>query len=232
MSAGTVLITRPLHDAVPVAEAVEQKGLRPLIEPMMEIVPLDITLPPLKEYQGLVFTSANGIRAFCALSDARDLPIYIVGRDSARVAIESGFTRLVCGQGSMDSLLPLIDADEVQQDGRPLLHLAGEHIARAAELPNITVERLTLYRAEAVPALSRGVLEKMAAGEVSHIMFFSPRTARIFTELLAEQGGQRYLLSIKALCISDSVLKCVRTLPWQDILVADRPARRAMLALL
>lgn len=229
---GIVLITRPLEDALPVARAVEEKGFPVFIEPMMTVRFLEAPLPDLSGFQGLVFTSASGVRAFVRAEARRDLPVYVVGRDTAREALDSGFETLTAADGGVDGLAALADGEALARDGRPLLHLSGVHVAKEARLPGCRVERLPVYEAQAAAALTPRLLELLDAGVVGSALFFSPRTAEIFTGLLEARGRAPAVSGARALCMADSVVKSLERLPWLDVLVAGRAGRRGMLELL
>lgn len=229
---GIVLITRPLEDALPVARAAEEKGFPVFIEPMMTIRFLDAPLPDLSGFQGLVFTSASGVRAFVRAAPRRDLPVYAVGRDTAREALESGFETLTVADGGVDGLAALADGEALARDGRPLLHPSGVHVAKEARLPGCRVERVPVYEAQAAASLTPRLLELLDAGAVGGALFFSPRAAGIFAGLLESSGRVAAVAGTRALCMADSVVKSLERLPWLDVLTASGAGRRGMLELL
>ena len=59
----SILITRPIIDAEILAEKLQRHGFTPLIIPMMEVKFLPDAILPDDESNGLIFTSANGVRA-------------------------------------------------------------------------------------------------------------------------------------------------------------------------
>ena len=59
------LLTRPRLDSEILAALLRAQGVDSLIEPVIEITPLDgAALPPLAPVQALLITSANGVRQF------------------------------------------------------------------------------------------------------------------------------------------------------------------------
>src|SRR5690606_27102392 len=96
MSAGRILITRPEAEAASLVARLRERGMEADAAPMLAIVP---QLPDAKDLQtalagvtALLFTSANGVRAFAAASSRRDFTVYAVGEASAQAAMEAGFT--------------------------------------------------------------------------------------------------------------------------------------------
>lgn len=226
-----ILITRPRAEAETLAAEVTVRGFVPLIEPLLEIVLLDAALPDLQEYAALVFTSANGVRAFAETSQDRALPVFAVGAATADAARQAGFHTVREAGGTAERLNDLLAAQSWPPDAK-LLHISGADVARDLSVPGLTVERLALYKAEQAAALSPECLETIDKSELAAALFYSPRTAETFVSLCGRAGRVERVSTIKALCLSDSVVKCLRDLPWQDVQAAKSPDNTGILALL
>ena len=61
------------------------------------------------------------------------------------------------------------------------------------------------------------------------MLLFSPRTARIFVELIARHELQDHLASAAAICLSAAVAQPCRELVWRAIHPAARPTSDALL---
>ncbi|MBT6829848.1 MAG: hypothetical protein HOA58_10045, partial [Rhodospirillaceae bacterium] len=77
------LLTRPRPDSEHLAALLRAVGVDSLIDPVINIIPLEgASLPPLEEVQALLLTSANGVRALAALlapeDKAHDKPLFTV----------------------------------------------------------------------------------------------------------------------------------------------------------
>jgi len=90
---------------------------------------------------------------------------------------------------------------------------------------------LVVYRAEKIRRLPPESLTAIQNGDITAATFFSKRTAKSFLALIGENDLTGSLKSIKALCLSPSVLECVQTYKWADTYVAAQPDREGMLAL-
>src|SRR5260221_6904416 len=111
------LITRPQEDATDLAAALTARGIEPLIEPLLEIKLIEDAKVDLDQVQALLFTSANGVRAFAALSASRDLPAYTVGEGSAAAARAAGFTHIESAGGDANAFASLGCGRLQPQDG-------------------------------------------------------------------------------------------------------------------
>ncbi len=181
------LITRPVEDAAPLAAAVSARGIAPLIEPLLEIRHMPDAAPDLAGIQALLFTSANGARAFAAAAPRRDLKVFAVGDRTAQTAQALGFADVESAGGDVADLADLVRS-RLAPAGGALLHAAGSVTAGdlAARLgaAGFEVRRAVLYAAEPVGALSAATAAALREGAVDLAFFFSPRTASSFVNLI------------------------------------------------
>lgn len=99
-------MTRAQPGADATAERLRERGLVALVEPLFALVSLPATPP--EDFAALAFTSANGVRAFAALSAARDRPAFCVGDATAAAAKAVGYLDVRSAGGDVDALLALL----------------------------------------------------------------------------------------------------------------------------
>ena len=180
------LVTRPREDALGIAQALAARGVQVQLEPLLEIRPRQGVALPLAGVQGILATSANGVRALAANLDRRTLPLWAVGDATARCAVELGFSRVESAGGDVESLAGLV-ARRVDPRQGALLHAAGTAVAGdlAGRLAahGIEVRRVVLYDALAATALSPALIALLEAACLDLALFFSPRSAATFATL-------------------------------------------------
>jgi len=235
-----VLITRPNPDGERLAGDVAVRGWTPLVEPLLDIVWRDQALPDLNGYQAVLFTSANGVRAFGRATDRRDLRVYAVGDATARAARLVGFDQALSAGGDVESLAHLVRQVSHPQDG-PMLHVAGTVTAgdlggRLGER-GYQVDRIALYEAHRASALSDPARQAWQERRITAVMLYSPRTALVLGELLVQASLTSLVAETEALCLSPAVAAAAQTvgatvLPWRAVRVAPNPHEGDMLALL
>jgi uroporphyrinogen-III synthase len=237
------LITRPVEDAATVASALTAREVEVAVEPLLAVRVLQGTEVPLDGVQAVLFTSANGVRAYAALSPRRDLPALCVGDATAAAAQAAGFTSVRSAGGDVRELAVLARETLKPEDGA-LLHAAGTAVAGdLAQLlgaDGFTVRRVELYEAVPIEALSPATLKAIAAAEFDMVLLFSPRTAATFVKLLhaAEEADGVSPASLivgcarmLALCLSPGVAQAASEITWAAVRVAARPDLPSMLAL-
>ncbi|HKO06490.1 MAG TPA: uroporphyrinogen-III synthase, partial [Alphaproteobacteria bacterium] len=230
-----VLITRPLEEAQALAALLAERGIASLIDPLLEIRPLPSVELSLAGVQALIFTSANGVRAFAERESGRTLPVYAVGARTAEVARAAGFTEVESAQGALADLARLVRARLDPRRGA-LLHGAGAvvkgELAELLAADGFTLRRVVLYEAVPASALQQATRAALAAGELDAVLFFSPRTAATFVSLAEAAGLAGACARLRAISLSPAVAEEAGALAWRQSLTAVRPEQSALLACL
>lgn len=229
-----VLITRAEQEADRLARILAARGFDSVIEPLLAIRFLpqsaQILAPFLAGAQAVLFTSANGARAFAAATPQRDLRVFAVGDATAAAAHESGFAGVVSASGNVDDMAARVIAALKPADG-VLIHAAGSvtagDLAGLLGASGFALRRAVLY--ESVPATrlrdaTRAALER---GDIAAALFFSPRTAATFVRLAAESS--RFIERVTSVALSAAVATSLAGLPWRRIAVAPAPNEAALL---
>ena len=230
-----VLVTRPLEDVGPLVDALRARGHDTMVEPMLSIERrADVQLPlQLDGVQALLFTSANGVRAFADLTTVRDLPVFAVGDGSAQAAGDAGFTAFESAGGDVADLARLVRARLDPAKGA-LFHPAASQLAGdlqgALEDAGFTLRRVALYEAQPAVELSPTLRQALAKGDLDAAVFFSPRTARTFVGLIEQAGLAGTCARLHAICLSDAVAARLAPIAWAHTWVAARPEQAALLA--
>ena len=226
------LVTRPAEDAVEIARALEARGIAVLIEPLLTIRPKEGAAVDLTGVQALLFTSANGARAFAKVSQVRDVPAFAVGDGTAETLRGLGFADVESAGGSVQDLERLARIRLDPAKGK-LLHpagtsVAGDLAARLAE-GGYQVERVALYDAEPAPELSEAARDELAAGRIDWVLVFSPRTAAAFASVIEHAGLREATRKMTLVALSEAAAKAA-SLPFAHIAVAAGPTQAALLA--
>lgn len=216
-----VWITRAQPGADVTAGRVAALGFEPIARPLLEVRQLSPTLD-LEGVAALAFTSANGVRAFAALTAERSRPVVTVGEATAQAARAAGFARVASADGDVVALAAMIAA--APPDG-PMLHagarqpagdLVGDLAARGVEMRQVAV-----YETVPTPAAS----DPTTADEAEIVLLHSPRAARLLAELLRKRPRE----DLAAVCLSPAV---AAPLAGRRLAIAEHPDEAALLAAL
>lgn len=236
-----VIITRPQADADAFAQALRARNIASLISPVMEIC-FENHQPHLEGVTALVFTSANGVRAFCqkAGEKARHLPVYAIGPATRAAAIEAGFGAVMSAGGDGVSLADLVIANTPPDAQTLLYHGSGSvhqgDLAHRLRAAGIAVRRETLYHARALARMHTDARAQLIAGGDLSVALFSPRSARLFMAQVARDHLTARLTDVRALCLSSAVADQIRGKDgpanqsggWKSIEIAENPDASAI----
>lgn len=228
-----VLLTRPLDDAKPLAELLAARGIDSVFAPLLAITYLDGPDIDLTGVQALLVTSANGVRAIAKRSNDRVVRVLAVGDASARAAKQAGYRDVASASGDVDALADLVKRSCKAEDGA-LLHVAGTVVAGdlATLLEDYDYRREVLYEAQTATDLSAETVAAFKNGDIDAVLFYSPRTAKQFFQLIIKAGIELSLKDVEVLCLSKAVARYTVGLGWKQVHIAERPDQDAMLALL
>ena len=212
-------ITRALPDAEHTAARVRALGGEPVLAPLLSIAPCAYDTN-ISGAQAVLFTSANGVRAF---PGARDCIALTVGDATAEAARAAGFTDVRSAGGDVAALAALAKA-QLDPGAGKLIHIGGEHIAgdlvgelRAA---GFSAERRIAYAAHAATALPAAFHEPLDI-----VLFHSARAAQTFVALGAPGAA-----GLTAACLSAAVAEAAEKTGWKRVIVAPAPREDAFLA--
>lgn len=231
-----ILVTRPEPDAAQEAGKLAARGHDPVLAPLLTIeTHTDVPLQ-LDGAQALLVTSRNALRALSAhrgLGVALTLPLFAVGETTAREALALGFADVTAGPGTGAALAKLV-SQELKPEQGPLVHLAGETLAfdlrTALASEGFDVRQPVLYRAVPAGRFPAEALSRLKAGTLDGAILMSPRTARIFAELLARHDAVTQARGLVCYCLSEAVAEALTPLGLA-VRVAAHPREEEVLAL-
>lgn len=219
-----IWITRTQARASASARRYEALGYAPIIAPLLTVGPPKIApaLPP--EHATLIFTSQNGIDAFCALTARRDFSVITVGDATADTAKARGFVSVMSAGGSaVDVTAMILDAPDV---GAFYWHVAGRHargsIVEALLSAGLSAARHIYYATQPVGRWpSDG---EVLADDI--ITVYSPLAANALTAFGHD------LSDVTILSMSAAARAAFGQSPVARHLIAEEPTESAMIAAL
>lgn len=225
-----LLMTRPAEASERFVADLPQElreGLDIVVAPLMEIVHL-LPVGTMPEVQGVIFTSANGVKAAETLFSSKIkacVLAHCVGAHTASVARQSGW-RLGCQGANADALV----ADLLRaRPPAPLVHLRGEHargdVAARLRADGLVCTDLPVY-AQNLRPLSPDAGRALASDRSVIVPLFSPRSARHFAHYCADAKN------LHLIAISDVTAHPLECLNYNSLRVSSAPDAAAMMLVL
>ena len=222
LSGKRVLVTRTREQASELSAILSELGAEVIEAPAIRVEPpasfsgLDGAISKLSSgrYDWVVFTSANGVRAFADRLRAAGLDARALA--SARVAaVGPGTAETLGGIGIVPDLVPpSFTTREIAKafpkgTGRVLLARADvvePGLDDALREKGWSVEKVTAYRLKGQTSMPRDVRAAVVAGEIDILTFASGGTVRAFMKLLKGKPPA----STKIVCIGPVTAKAAR----------------------
>ena len=228
-----VLVTRPHPDNEATARALRERGFDVVLAPMLRYEALPLTDALGADFDAVIVTSANALRAVEAeLGGLLKLPLFAVGDHTASEARRLGFAEVISAAGDAGRLRDLLRKRGKGKKAKRLLYLAGSDLSRdlAGELSEYGFEVVTetTYRMVALPTLSNETREAFAANEVEAVLHYSRRSARAFLEAARAVGVEISALAVPPCCISANVAAILHEAGALQVLAAASPDENAL----
>jgi len=222
-----ILLTRPGADSERLEPQFSALGATCLIWPLTEIVFARALIDVPSGTQALVFTSANGVRAFAAASEQRDLAVFTVGTRTAAVARAAGFTRVESAGGTVNDLARVLTAGP----RRRLFYPRGRDVS--ADLGDLlgdefNLEEQSVYAADPGGPPPPAVENALRAGQIGLITLWSRRAGDILANHLSRNLGWP-LRNTRLLAVSKNAAAALASCEFGGTVVAKSPDAPAML---
>ncbi len=220
-----VLVTRPAHQAGPLAERIVAHGGTPVLLPTLDIAgpadpaELDTELARLGDFDLAVFVSPNAVRAVLAHRRVRELPAALrlaaVGQGTRRALNEAGARDILAPTERFDSeaLLELLPETAVRGRRIAILRGAGgrewlgeELVRRGAE-----VTAVECYRRLPPRTVDAVALAQLAEGKIDIVTATSVEGLRNLVQI-AGPGGLAMLRATPLLVVGERQARAAREL--------------------
>lgn len=202
-----IVITRAAVQCGELAQELSARGACPIVLPLVafaepkDFAPLDAAIAGIEQFEWMMLTSAQAVRALTKRSEALKRPLNPSGSKM----------RIAC--------VGPVSAEAARRAGLPVDHIAQTHngVALAEELgsrlqgrtvvvprsdranPDLPaalkrygarVTEVIAYRTIQPTEVERQSLKKIAEGEADAILFFSPSAVQHFVELFGAEGSR------------------------------------------
>ena len=220
----TIVVTRPLTQAEGLIQLLEEKGADPYPLPVIETVfpddldPLNNALDKLESYNGLIFTSVNGVRFFMKHlrlrdKDIRELKgarIYAIGPKTANELSDRSIrVNVVPEEYVAEALLDCFTRENVS--GKrfliPRASVAREILPDELRSRGAIVDVVSVYKTIQLEHTERDFLKKLKTGKIDAVTFTASSTVTHFMSIIEDIS---LMDSVTVACIGPITAKTAR----------------------
>lgn len=231
-----LILTRPQDDLDALIVKLRGRGHECVESPLLTIAMRENVVIPVRAYQAIALSSANAMN-HPVLKPASDalaaVKVFAVGAHSAHAARKAGYRDVRAEGGNVEGLAQAISRD-CKPSGDAILYPSGAETAGdlkgTLEQQGFTVDRIVLYDAVAATTLTPQAVAALASGTAAGVLLYSPRSAKIWSRLVAESGLDEAARHIRHFCLSPNVAAALGSGIKAEI--AARPDEPSLLALL
>jgi uroporphyrinogen-III synthase len=224
----TVWVTRAQPGADATAGRVRRLGLEAIVEPLLEVRPVEGAAIDLAGVCAVAFTSANAVAAFARLRPERGLRVFTVGDATAAAARAQRFTSVLSAQGDVTALAAALAARRRELEGVILYPAAAEparDLAGALAAVGLDVRQTALYE-----TVERAPAAALAARlpRIEAVLLHSAKAARALADFLAASPAPH----LTAFCLSPRVAQPLSRADLAATVCAPAPNEPALLSLI
>ncbi len=227
-----LLLTRPSLDSIKTKNILKKYGHKVYIEPMFKIKHLQTRL--VQDFDIIISTSSNGIRALNKISQERSCSVITVGNSTMEVARELGFANVTSSNGNVNNLILYLKEHRLQKF--KLLYVRGKEIScdlkKVLTEDGFIVEEVILYESINRQKLTRKCKDFLLANMIDGILFFSVKTAKTFCSLVVQSDLLNGIKDIIAYSMSQKITESLSIYNWQNIITSSRPTQESLIKII
>lgn len=220
-----ILITRPIDEAIFLADKLKLLGYSPIISPLLKIeFCCDLNLQNLSQYEALIISSKNAIKAI--IEADKNVKLLIVGKETTAFARSLGFCNSIYMGENIAELKNKLSAYN------KLLYLSGEDITDTLSNIGSDIDRKIVYKAKAVISLPPEFIDFIKQDQLRACLFFSARTARLFVEFIKKYALESYCSNIIALTLSTKIAHNLDCINFKSCYVSSESTLESLVKLI
>ena len=215
-----ILITRPLMDSEDLMGKLFSLGHNIIHIPTLKISPVETNFLDLKNYDVLIFTSANAIRYLKCKRIDHNKPCFCVGSITEKIARKAGYKNTFSAGGTVNALKNLIINSNLINDKTSIAYICGEYVSFDLETElkreGLKVEKIINYKSEKITELNNENQKIVLSHPPDVIFVYSLRSAESFIEIVKNYSLSQLMTASKVMCISNRVMDAFKSNGWKN----------------
>ena len=212
-----IIFTRPLIDTEDQMINLLSSGHKVIHIPTLNIISKNMTPLNIKDYDGLVFTSANAVRFLNLENDNKNIKCFCVGSLTERSLRIKGFNNTVAASGTVNALKNLILNSE--KNIKNLAYLCGDFISFELDKELIKegykVKKIINYSSKKIIELNDENLDLIKKYFPDVTLIYSQRSAESFNEIVRKYSLLELMTQCKVMCISKKIEEFLKSKGWK-----------------
>ncbi len=212
-----IIFTRPLIDTEDLMSNFFSSNYKVIHLPTLSITSTNMEPINTKEYDGLIFTSANAVRFLKVNNDDKNVKCFCVGNITERSLRIKGFSNTVAASGTVNALKNIILNSE--EKIKNLAYLCGDIVSydldKDLSLSGLKVRKIINYKSNKITNLNSENLDLIKKYPPNITLIYSKRSAESFDEIVRKYSISELMTHCTVMCISKKIEEFLNSKGWK-----------------
>ena len=212
-----IIFTRPLIDSEDLMMNFFSSGHKIIHMPTLSIASANMEPINTKDYDGLIFTSANAVRFLKLKNDDKNIKCFCVGNLTERSLRLKGFNNTVAASGTVNALKNIIMNSE--KNIKNLAYLCGEVISyeldKELKQEGFKVSKIINYTSTRITDLNKESMDLIKKYPPNITLIYSQRSAESFDGIIRKYSLAELMTHCTVMCISKKIEEFLKSKGWK-----------------
>ena len=199
-----IIFTRPLIDAEDLMTSFFSSKHKVIHLPTLNITSANMEPINTKDFDGLIFTSANAVRFLNLKNNEKNIKCFCVGNITERSLRLKGFNNTIAASGTVNALKNIILNSD--QKIKNLAYLCGDVVSydldKDLSLSGFKVKKIVNYTSNKITDLNNESLDLIKKNPPNVTLIYSKRSAESFDEIVRKYSLLELMTQCTVMCIS------------------------------
>ena len=215
-----ILFTRPLDDSLTMIKKFKDLGHAVSHMPLLRIEKIENNNFDFDTYNALIFSSSNSIKFLDTTKINKNIKCFSVGPATEKKIRSLGFQNVIPAEGSVNSLLEIIQNNFDNSDGK-LLYVSGETVSyeldKDLKSKGYNIERLINYKT-AYNSFDDLDFIKNLKNKIPDIVYiYSENSAKSFLRFINTKGLKDDWMNTNLMCMGEKASAVLNEIKWKKI---------------
>jgi len=215
-----ILLTRPIDDSIEMIEKFKSLGHDVSHLPLLNIEKVNHGNFNFNNYDAFIFSSSNSIKFLDIKNINKDIKCFSVGPSTERKIRSLGFQNVIPAEGSVNSLIEIIQNNFDTSDGK-LLYISGETIAYELDkdLKNkgYNIDRLINYKTSHNHFNDINFIKELKKKIPNIVYIYSENSAKSFLKFINNSGLKDEWMDTNLMCMGEKASTILNEIKWKKI---------------
>ena len=212
-----IIFTRPLIDSEDLMMNFFSSGHKVIHMPTLSIASANMDPINTKNYDGLIFTSANAVRFLKLKNNEKKIKCFCVGNLTERALRLKGFNNTVAASGTVNALKNIIINSE--KNIKNLAYLCGDVVSHELDKEltqeGFKVSKVINYTSTKITDLNKENMDLIKKYPANITLIYSRRSAESFDEIIRRYSLSELMTHCTVMCISKKIEEFLKSKGWK-----------------